>query len=138
VRLKLIDTNVVIYAMGKEHPLKQPARAVLEAVAAGTVLANVDAGALQEVLYVYARRGERARGVRVVAEMMELFPNPFPIRKEEIAVARELMTEHHALDAWDAVHAAVVLTRHLVGILSADSDFDALPNVTRFPLTNTA
>ena len=60
--MRLIDTNVVIYAVGKAHPLQDEARRVLDRVAEGTLHANVDAELLQEVLHVYDARRERRKG----------------------------------------------------------------------------
>jgi predicted nucleic acid-binding protein len=59
--LRLIDTNVVIYAAGKAHPLQDEARKVLDRIAEGSVHANVDVELLQEILHVYAARKERAK-----------------------------------------------------------------------------
>ena len=56
--MRLIDTNVIVYAVGSDHPLKDASERILSDITAGTVTANLDAEALQEILHVYSSRGE--------------------------------------------------------------------------------
>jgi predicted nucleic acid-binding protein len=65
--LRLIDTNVVVYAVGKARPLQEEARSVLDRIAEGALHANVDAGLLQEILHVYDARKKRAKGFDAIA-----------------------------------------------------------------------
>ena len=58
--MRLIDTNAVISAAGKAHPLQDEARKVLDRIAEGYLHANVDVELLQEILHVYAARKELA------------------------------------------------------------------------------
>jgi hypothetical protein len=71
--LRLIDTNVVIYAAGKAHPLQDQARKVLDRIAEGSLHANVDVELLQEILHVYAARKERVKGFDTIDDLLVLF-----------------------------------------------------------------
>ena len=132
--MRLIDTKVVIYAAGKAHPLQGEARRVLDRIAEGALHANVDAELLQEILHVYDARKERARGFDTLDDLLVLFPNPIPIAREEIETARDLMRAYSFLGARDAIHAAVVQTHDLEGIVTADRVFDRIKGVKRFDL----
>ena len=132
--MRLIDTNVIVYTVGSVHPLKEASERILSDIAAGTLAANLDAEALQEVLHVYSSRGERKKGFRTIEHLLMLFPNPFPIGREEIEKARDLMRAHSFLSARDAIHAAVVQTHDLEGIISADKVFDRIKGLKRFDL----
>ena len=132
--MRLIDTNVVIYAVGKAHPLQEEARRVLDRVGDGTLHANVDAELLQEVLHVYDARKERRKGFNTVDDLLVIFPNPIPIGREEIETARDLMRVYSVLSARDAIHAAVVQTHDLEGIVTADNVFERIKGVKRFDL----
>jgi predicted nucleic acid-binding protein len=132
--LRLIDTNVVIYAAGKAHLLQEEARRVLDRIAEGALHANVDAELLQEILHVYSARKERAKRFDTIDDLLVLFPNPIPIAREEIETARNLMRVNSFLGARDAIHAAVVQTHDLEGIVTADKVFDRIKGVKRFDL----
>jgi predicted nucleic acid-binding protein len=132
--LRLIDANVVIYAAGKTHPLQEEARRVLDRIAEGTLHANTDAEVLQEILHVYDGRRERRKGFDTVDDLLVLFPNPIPIGREEVETARDLMRAYSFLGARDAIHAAVVQTHDLEGIVTADKVFDRIRGVKRFDL----
>lgn len=132
--MRLIDTNVVIYAAGKAHPLQEEARRVLDRIAEGASHANVDAELLQEILHVYDARKERAKGFDTIDDLLVLFPNPIPIGREEIETARDLMRAYSFLGARDAIHAAVVQTHDLEGIVTADKIFDRIKGVKRLDL----
>lgn len=118
--MRLIDTNVIVYAVGKPHPIMEGASRILSAVAEGSLEANLDVETLQEILHLYSSRGERSKGFRTLENLLLLFPNPAPIGREEIEKARDLMVEHSFLSARDAIHAAVVITQDLEGIVTAD------------------
>jgi uncharacterized protein len=132
--VRLVDTNVLIYAVGRAHSLQDDARRVLDRIAEGALHANVDAEVLQEILHVYDARKERSKGFATLEDLLVIFPNPIAITREEIETARDLMRAHSFLGARDAIHAAVVQTHDLEGIVSADKVFDRIKGVKRFAL----
>lgn len=130
--MKLLDTNVIIYAVGRPHRYKQPCTRILEAIADGAMGYGIDTELLQEILYLYAARGERRLGISTCNDLLLMFPDPFPITREEITLAKGLLAEYPNLLPRDAIHAAVVKANHLEGIVSADKVFDAIDGINRF------
>jgi len=130
--LKLIDTNVVIYAMGSQHPYKDICRRALSLVFEQKVEANIDVETLQEIAHFYHRRNRLDFGLSLFDRLLLLFPSPLPITHELAVVMRELLARYPHLQARDAIHAAVVLQHGLEGIISADRGFDAVPEISRF------
>lgn len=130
--MRLLDTNVIVYARGAAHSYRDPCRAILiQAEEAGEAY-GVDVETLQELLDLYARRGERAAGVRIVEETLALFPDPFPISRDEVEETGSIVKAYGRLSARDAIHAAVVSTYRLEGIVSADRGFDRVAGLMRF------
>src|SRR5438105_2376080 len=70
--LKLIDTNVVIYANGSESRYKGACLKILREVAQGTVEATADAEVLQELLHFYRRRNRAPFGVTAVEQTLRI------------------------------------------------------------------
>jgi len=132
--LRLIDTNVIVYAVGQAHPLKESSSRILSSIARGTLEANLDVETLQEILHLYSSRGERRKGFAAIDNLLLLFPNPIPVRREEVEKAKDLMAQHPFLGARDAIHAAVVLTQDLEGIITADRVFGRIKGVKRFAI----
>ncbi len=130
--MKLLDTNVIVYALGRPHRYKQPCVRLLQDVANGTTDYGIDTELLQEILYLYTARGERRLGLSNCTDLLLMFPDPFPIARKEIVLTHELLTRHPGLVPRDAIHAAVVQANGLEGIVSADKVFDAIDNLTRF------
>ena len=56
----VLDTTVLVYAVGDEHTLRDPARAIVEAVVDGTIQATTTIEAIQKFVHVRARRRDRA------------------------------------------------------------------------------
>ena len=130
--MKLLDANVFVYARGRGHPYKDPCTWVLADAEADPGGYGVDVEALQELLDAYARRGERAFGVRLVEETLAAFPEPFAITSSEVREAADIVKGYRRLSPRDAIHAAVVFTHGLEGIVSADRGFDRVAGLTRF------
>lgn len=121
--MKLLDTNIILYALGRPHLYKEPCARLLEQIRERDVDYVIDAELVQEVLYVYSARGERLRGLATFDNLLVVFPNPVPITRDELIDARRLMEAHPALSPRDALHAAVVQTQRLEGIVTTDQVF---------------
>ena len=134
--MKLLDTNIVVYAVGRPHGYKRACVQLLQDVVNGAGDFNVDTELLQEVLYLYTARGESALGLSTCSDLLLVFPDPLPIARQEIVLAHKLLTGYPNLLPRDAVHAAVVLANGLDGIVSADRVFGSIANLRGFdPLT---
>ena len=119
----LLDTNIVIYAHGRPHRYKEPCRLLLGRLGETPPEYNIDVELLQEIMHVYSARGARAFGLSVFDILMNVFPDPIPVGSSEIVTARRLMEEYPFLSPRDAVHAAVVSTQRLEGIVTTDEAF---------------
>src|SRR6476646_11029825 len=51
-RMIVLDTTVLVYAKGSEHPLRAPCRELIEAVAGGSIEATTSVEAIQEFVHV--------------------------------------------------------------------------------------
>ncbi|MFT4083342.1 MAG: type II toxin-antitoxin system VapC family toxin [Nocardioides sp.] len=127
----LVDTSVLVHAVGAEHPLREPGRALIEAVGAGTVAATTTVEVLQEFAHVRAQRRTRADAARLTRAYAALFDPLLRVDAEDLDIGLRLFTEHARLGCLDAVLAAASMRRqHITGIASADSAFGAVAEVT--------
>ena len=86
--MTLVDSNVFMYAAGREHPHKKPATAFLEKVAAGSVDAIIDVEVLQEILHRYRALGRWDEGRQVYDAARTVFPSAVAITDEIVSRAR--------------------------------------------------
>ena len=130
--MKLVDANVVIYALGVPHPYREPCRRILKALDEEGHDYLMDTEVLQEVLHVFDRRGGRPKGIQLVTDLLAALREVIPIGAAEIAAAARLLNEYPRLLTRDAIHAAVVQLHGLDGVVSADRAFDSIPGIVRF------
>ena len=128
-----LDTNIFMYAAGRDHPLKAPCVEILRHVAQETIDALVNTEVLQEILYRYSAIGELERGLRLAnLAVDQVGGNVLPVTLADMQLALELMRQYGAsIKSRDAVHAATVLNNQLTYILSADRHFDQIESITR-------
>jgi predicted nucleic acid-binding protein len=127
----LVDSNIFMYAAGRDHPHKEPSERFLMRVAQGEVDAVVDAEVLQEILHRYRSLGlwEEARHIFDFAR--RIVPVALPITAEVMETARDLLDSHGRLTARGAVHAAVALQSGAAAICTYDRDFDDVRELRR-------
>ncbi len=128
----LFDTNIFIYAHGRPHRYKDPCRRLLEQIGESDSDYTIDVELLQEIMHVYNGRGDRAFGLAVFDILATLFPNPLPIGRPEVLAARQVLERYPGLSPRDAIHAAVVSTHHLEGIVTTDAAFNQIGGLTVF------
>lgn len=56
----VLDTTVLAYAVGAEHPLREPSRRLVAAIGDGRIAATTTVDVVQEFAHAYARRRARA------------------------------------------------------------------------------
>jgi len=127
----LVDTNVIMYAAGAEHPHKRPSLVLLERVAGGELEATIDAEVLQEILHRYRAIGRWEDGRRVYDLTREVFPSVVPVTAGILDRARRLLDADRTILARDALHAAVVMAEGLDAVCSYDRDFDRIKGLVR-------
>ena len=130
--LKLLDTNVLLYALGRPHPYRSSCLTIFEQIREGSDAYAVDVELLQEVLHVYTLRGERLRGLEAFDLLLDILPEPIPITRREMVTARRLMAQADRLSPRDAVHAAVVLEYGFEGLVTTDRAFRDLHELRVF------
>ncbi len=126
-----VDTNVPMYAVGADHPLKAPCIAFLRAIARGEILAVTSVEVLQELLHRYTVLGHRERAVEVVRSFSDIVPDILPVTGDDVAAALELHVAHPSLQTRDVMHLATMTRHGLHVIVTADRHFDGLPAVRR-------
>lgn len=127
----LVDSNVLMYAAGADHPHKAPSVALLERIASAEVDAVIDAEVLQEILHRYRALRRWQEGSQLYALVRSIFTLVLPITAAVLDEARDLLQQHPHLMARDALHAAVARQETGGEIYSFDEDFDALEGVSR-------
>lgn len=102
-----VDTNVFVYAVGREHPLKNPARTIFEKSIAepGQTLVT-SAEVLQELLHVYLP----VNRMPTLNDALELVTRSvqeiWSVEPEDVSEAVALSTDYPALGARDLIHLA--------------------------------
>lgn len=125
----VLDTTVLVYAKGADHPLRAPCRELIEAVATGALRATTTVEVIQELAHVRARRRPRPDAVALARDYAELLSPLLEIGADELRRGLSLFEEHPGLGAFDAVLAAGASARQACALVSADRAFADAPGV---------
>lgn len=134
VRRAVLDSVVALYALGKDHPLREPCRAVLHRAAQGSLELHASWELVQEVLFHRMRRTDRVSAVeqtRSVSVQLTLHDLDREIMEKSMDLI--LSTE---IRGRDALHAATALQLGMPAIISTDHAFDQVPGLTRIDPTD--
>ena len=126
-----VETNVPLYAAGREHPYREPCVRLLGQVAAGAFPAVTSTEVHLEILHFYMRRGQPMEGRDRSEAFQQAVPTILPVTVVEIERARELSLRYTRLTARDLIHLAVMLTHGITRVATADRHFDGIAEVTR-------
>lgn len=124
----LLDTNVLVYALGAPHPLREPCRQIVRAVKRD-VEATTTIEVIQEFLHVYARRRPRGDVGRAGRAFVQLLAPLIEPHARDLDVGIELFERHPGLSAFDALVAAVALNDDVDALVTADRSFTAVPGL---------
>lgn len=114
-----VDTNVFTYAVGRDHPLRMPAREFLEHSLEHQDRLVTSAEAMQELLNAYVPVGRNSTldsALTLVRALTEIWP----VEAADVAHARTLHHRHPGLGARDLLHLACCQRRGVTRIKTFD------------------
>lgn len=128
-----LDTNIFMYAAGRQHPLKASCVALLRRVAREELEVVTNAEVLQEILYRYRALGETQRGLHLARLAVDqIGGDVLPVTLADMQLAFDLVGRYGgSIKSRDAVHAATMLNNGLTHLISADSHFDSIEGISR-------
>lgn len=115
-----VDTNVLMYAVGGDHPLRREARSFFETALERRDQLATSAEVLQELLHAYVpvNRLETLDAALMLAEARASVV--WPIEPEDVRLARALVARHPGLGARDLLHLACCERREVAEIKTFD------------------
>lgn len=122
----VLDTTVLVYAVGDRHELREPARSLVEAIARGRIRATTTPEAIQEFAHVRARRHTRKDAATLAESYTDLLSPLLEIGEADLRDGLRLFERHEELGAFDAVLAAAAMSRDVSALVSADLAYDAV------------
>lgn len=116
----VLDTTVLLYAVGEDHRLRAPARRVIQTVGAGRLAATTTPEVIQEFTHVRAQRRGRSDAVGLARDLTTLLTPLTPVTADDLRSGLDLFERHADLACFDAVLAAVA-RRVGAPVVSADT-----------------
>ena len=123
-----VDTNVFVYAVGRTHPRREPARAFFVNANRNQVSLYTSAEVLQELLHVYLpprRYHELDEAMSLASRTMT---EVWALEEADVELARELERLHPTLAARDLCHLASCRRRGVRRIETSDRALAAAVN----------
>jgi uncharacterized protein len=124
--MTFVDTNVLMYAVGREHPLREEARSFwLEQAESGEVLVS-SAEVLQELLHAYLPVGRLETLDAALTLARSRLGAIWAIEREDVELARSLVERHPGLGARDLLHVACCTRRGVERVKTFDRGLAAV------------
>jgi hypothetical protein len=119
----VVDTTILLYAVGGDHPLRRPSLRLIEAIRGGRVRATTTVEVVQEFVHAYARRRARPEAGGLGRAWAALLAPLISTTRADLEWGLTLYESHPALGAFDALLAAAALAREAEALVSADRAF---------------
>lgn len=114
-----VDTNVLMYAVGRPHPLRDEARTRLRENRHGPTALATSAEVLQELMHAYLPVN-RLDTLDAALHLASGLATVWPVEEQDVLSARDACARHPGLSARDLLHLAVCTRQGASGLLSFD------------------
>jgi predicted nucleic acid-binding protein len=126
-----IDTAVIMYAGGGDHPLRKPCGQIIQRVGTGELDAVTSAEVVQEILHRFMAIRRPDIGGTMARRTMDTFAPVIPITHALMRRVPDLIERYPTLSARDLVHVATCIQEGIVDIVSPDRGFDVVKELRR-------
>ena len=127
----LVDSNIPMYLVGGDHPLKARARQLAEEAIAGDEAMCADAEVLQEILHRYRAINRPDMIDPAFAAVLGIVDVVYQVEHADVERARRILLSSPTLSARDAIHIAIMQARDIDRVMSFDRGFDGIPGIVR-------
>ncbi len=131
MRRCLLDTAVFLYALGRDHPYRDPCRRIVDALGERRIAGEASVSMIQEFVHVRRRRHPDLRRASGEAAYVSGLCRLHAFEEDDLSLALDLLATYERLDGQDAVFAATALNRNVGTILTSDRAFDDVPGLER-------
>lgn len=121
----LLDTTVLVYAVGAEHPFREPCRRLVAAAESRAIVARTTVEVLQEFVHVRSRRRDRADAVERARSYLTLFGPLLVSEEAHLLAALAIFRSSPTVGMFDALLASVAIA-HGAPLVSADRGFGVI------------
>lgn len=125
----VLDTTVLVYAVGTEHSFREPCRALVTAIADGDIEATTTVEVIQEFAHVRARRRDRKDAAGLARDFAELLSPLLLVEDTDLREGLRLFGEGEGFGLFDTVLAAAAYASGADALVSADSGFAMIPGI---------
>ena len=126
-----IDTPVLMYAAGGEHPLREPCKVIVDRISEGELDSVTSVEVVQEILHRYRSIRQMQGGTMLASKTMDLFAPVLPITHALMRRVPALAERYPDLAARDLVHLATCIHEGIDEIVTTDRGFDQVREVRR-------
>ena len=126
-----LDANILMYAIGEDHPYKRPCVTVLKQIEAEALQVVTSVEVLQEILHRYHSLREYATAATAFTNLKKLCETILPVREPDVDRGFRILQAHPRIRVRDAIHAGTMLNNGLRRILSTDRHFDDVEGIVR-------
>ena len=126
-----VDSNIPMYAAGKEHPNKIPSIKVLKLISEGKIIGMTSTEVFQEILYRYQAIDLLDKGLEVFDSFSSIIDETLSINLNIMRETRNILKENN-INARDAVHIATMDYYGISYIVSHDKHFKKFKHIRYF------
>ncbi len=131
-----IDTAVIMYAAGSEHPLRESCARIIAGIGDGAIDAVTSSEVIQEILHRHLAVRQPDVAYAQALESLDLFAPVLPITHALMRRVPDLARRYPSLSARDLIHVATCAHEGIVEIVSPDRGFDGVAEVRRIDPTD--
>jgi predicted nucleic acid-binding protein len=122
----VLDTTVLVYAVGTDHPLREPSRKLVEAIAAGRIDATTTVEVIQEFVHIRALRQGRPDAAKAGRNFAELLAPLLVVQATTVEAGLRIFERSESLGALDSFLAATTIASNADALVSADRGFSSV------------
>jgi uncharacterized protein len=125
----VIDTTVLVYAVGAKHPFRDPCRTLVKAIGDGDVEATTTVEVIQEFTHVRARRHDKKDAAGLARDYIELLSPLLIVEETDLREGLRYYEQVAGIGSFDAVLAAAAHASGATALVSADGAFATAPGI---------
>jgi predicted nucleic acid-binding protein len=126
-----VDSNVPMYLVGADHPLKRRVVELVPRLLSAREMLVTSAETFQELIHRYLALRDREHLNAAYEALGSMVTTTADITKGDVDQARALTGDHPALSSRDCLHVAVMRRLDCVRVWSYHAAFDVVPSLQR-------